>query len=145
MLQNKTHAFSPPPPHPPPPPPASPPLLGILPPSSVVVERDISHSGAPTGVFSPKKGDPSNVTGGAGIFDGSEPWENLVGAQETGDDQQRPLPPPPRLLWCPWSGTWRQMGMEGGRGKAWLARGPTYAQLVPESWLQFTQDLLDVT
>ncbi len=33
----------------------------------------------------------------------------------------------------------------GGRGKAWLARGPTYAQLVPESWLQHTQDLLDVT
>jgi hypothetical protein len=31
----------------------------------------------PTGVFSPKKGDLSNVTGVAGIFDGSEPWENL--------------------------------------------------------------------
>ncbi len=28
----------------------------------------------------PKKGDPSNATGGAGIFDGSEPWENSVGA-----------------------------------------------------------------
>ncbi len=53
--------------------------------------------------------------------------------------------PSPRLLWCPWPGTWRQMGMEGGRNKAWPARGPTYAQLVLESWLQHTQDLLDVT
>ncbi len=74
--------------------PASPPP----PPSSVVVEQDIADSGAPTGVFSPKKGDPSYVTGGTGIFDGSEPWENPGGAQETGDDQQRPLPLPPAPL-----------------------------------------------
>jgi hypothetical protein len=99
------------------PPPSKLLLLSLVtpppPPSSVVVKRDISGSGAPTGVFSPKKGDPSNVTGVAGIFDGSEPWENSVGAQETGGDQQRPLPPPPRLLWCPWSGNWRQMGGGG--------------------------------
>ncbi len=67
--------------------------------------RDIFGSGAPTGVLSPEKGDPSNMTGEAGIFDGSEPWENSVGAQETGDDQQRLPPSPPRLSWCPWSGT----------------------------------------
>ncbi len=74
VLQNTTHAF---PPSPTPPPPAcltsspwfphpfsphpfspqSPP-----PPSSVVVGRDISGSGAPAGVFSQKKGDPSNMT-----------------------------------------------------------------------------------
>jgi hypothetical protein len=90
VFQNITHAFSRP--SPPPPLPASPTLLG--PPSSVVVERDISGSGAPTGVFFPKKGDPSNVTGVAGIFDGSEPWENSVGSQEAGDDQQGPLPAP---------------------------------------------------
>jgi hypothetical protein len=53
----------------------------LQPPSSVVVGRDISDSGALTGVFSPKKGDPSNATGGAGIFDGSEPWENSVRVQ----------------------------------------------------------------
>jgi hypothetical protein len=53
---------------PPPPPPASPPLLGSLPPSSptppssVVVGRDISGSGAPAGVFSQEKGDPSIMT-----------------------------------------------------------------------------------
>jgi hypothetical protein len=41
-------------------------------------------SGATTGVLSPEKGDPSDRTGEAGIFDGSELWENSVGAQETG-------------------------------------------------------------
>jgi hypothetical protein len=39
----------------------------------------------------------------------------------------------------------QQIGMEGGGGgKAWPARGPTYAQVVLESWLQHTQDLLDM-
>ena len=52
-------------------------------------------------MFSPKKGDPSNATGGAGIFDGSELWENSVGAQEAGDDQQRPLPPSPGSFGVP--------------------------------------------
>jgi hypothetical protein len=80
------------------------------------VKRNIFGSGAPTGVFSPEKGDPSDVTVAADIFDGSEPWENSVGAQEAGDDQQRLLPPPPRLLWSPWSGTWRQMKGGGGGG-----------------------------
>ncbi len=53
-------------------------------------------------MFSSEKGDPSNATEAAGIFDGSEPWENSVGAQETGDDQQRLLPlPTPGSLGVP--------------------------------------------
>ena len=32
------------------------------------------------------------MTEAAGIYDGSEPWENTVGAQEAGDDRQRLLP-----------------------------------------------------
>ncbi len=84
------------PPSPPPPPSARftsspwyPPPSLPHPPSSVVVGRDISDSGALTG---------------------------------------------------------RQMGEGGGGGgKAWPTLGPTYAQLVLESWLQHTQDLLDVT
>jgi hypothetical protein len=127
---NTTHAFSRLPPPPPPPPPASPPLLGTLPhpphpPSSIVVERDISDSGAPTGVFSPKKGDPSNVTGKVGIFDGSEPWENSVGAQEVGDDQQRPLPPPPAPLVSLVRDLETNGDEGGGGGKAWPTRGPS--------------------
>ena len=46
-----------------PPPPSQAPLLSR--------GRDISGSGAPTGVFSPEKGDPSDKTGSAGIFDRS--------------------------------------------------------------------------
>jgi hypothetical protein len=79
----KTHEFPALPPLPPPAGFTSSHLLSLAPPpppSSVVVERDISGSGAPTGVFSQKKGDLSIVTGVAGIFDGSEPWENSVGA-----------------------------------------------------------------
>ncbi len=95
-------------------------------------------------MLSPKKGDPSYVTGGTGIFDGSEPWENPIEAQEAGDDQQRLLPLPP----APLVSLIRDLetnGDGGGRGKAWPASGPTYAQLVLESWLQHTQDFLDVT
>jgi hypothetical protein len=36
-------------------------------------------------------------------------------------------------------------GGGGGGGKAWVCTWSTYAQLVPESGLQHTQDLLDVT
>ncbi len=62
-----------------------------------------------------------------------------------GDDQQQPLPLP-RLLWCPWLGTWRQMGMGGGGGvKLGLHMVLHTLKLVLESWLQHTQDLLDVT
>ncbi len=39
------------------------------------------------------------MTEEAGMFDGSEPWENSVGVQETGDDQQRLLPLPTPDLW----------------------------------------------
>ncbi len=43
-------------------------------------------------------------------------------------------------------GDWRQRGGGGGgRSKAWVCTWSTYAQLVPESGLQHTQDLLDVT
>ena len=45
-------------------------------------------------MFSPEKGDPSVMTVAADIFDGSEPWESSVGAQEAGDDQQQLLPLP---------------------------------------------------
>ncbi len=54
------------------------------------------------------------MTGSAGMFDGSEPWENSVGAQETGEDQQRllPLPIPALLMFL--VRAWRQIG--GGEG-----------------------------
>jgi len=98
--------------------------------------RDIFGSGAPTGVFSPEKGDPSNVTEVADVFDGSEPWENSVGAQETGDDQQRLLPLPTQAPLMSLVRDWRRMGGgEGGRSKAWVCTWSTYAQLVPESRL----------
>ncbi len=78
-----TCVFPPCPPPPlPPPRQASSPLLGNPPPflssQAPLLSRcrDISGSGAPTGVFSPEKGDPSDMTGSAGICDGSEPWEN---------------------------------------------------------------------
>ena len=71
------------------------------------VFQNITH-----GVFSPKKGDPSNVTGDAGIFDGSEPWENSAGAQEAGDDQQPPRTPPP----APLVSLIRDMETNGGGG-----------------------------
>ncbi len=85
-------------------------------------------------MFSPKKGDPSDMTGEAGIFDGSEPWENLVGAQETGDDQQRLLPLPIPALLMSLVRDWRQIGGEegGGGNKAWVCMWSTYTQLVPE-------------
>ncbi len=38
------------------------------------------------------------MTGAAGIYDGSEPRENAVGAQEAGDGRQRLLPFPPLVL-----------------------------------------------
>ncbi len=56
-----------------------------------------------------------------------------------------PSPLHPGSFGVPGQGLGDKWGVEGGRGKAWLARGHTYAQLVPESWLQHTQDLLDVT
>jgi hypothetical protein len=65
-------------------------------------------------VFSPEKGDPSDMTGEAGMFDGSEPWENLVKAQETGDDQQRLLPLPTPALLMSLVRDWRQIA--GGEG-----------------------------
>jgi hypothetical protein len=110
---------------------ASSPLLGNPPPplSSQAPllsrGRDISGSGAPTGVFSPEKGDPSDMTGSAGIFDGSEPRENSFGAQETGDDQQRLLPLPTPVLLMSLVRDWRQIGGREGGG-TWLgsARGP---------------------
>ncbi len=75
--------------------------------------------------MSPEKGDPSDMTGGAGIFDGSEPWENSVGAQETGDDQQRLLPLPTPALLMSLVRDWRQIGGgEGGGIRLWFARGP---------------------
>ncbi len=135
LLQNTTHAFSRLP-HPPPacftsspwfpPPPPPPPKLRCC------WAGHLWLWCSRRGVLS-REGWPIKYDSGADIFDGSEAWENSAGAQEAGDDQQQPLPPPPRLLWCPWLGTWRQMGDEGGGGKAWPTPGPTYAQLVLES------------
>jgi hypothetical protein len=42
-------------------------------------------------VFSPEKGDPSDMTGGAGIFDGSEPWILPISTRETAVAYTRPL------------------------------------------------------
>ncbi len=64
------------------------------------------------------------MTVAADIFDGSEPWENSVVAQEAGDDQQRPFPLHPGSFGVPWSGTGDKWGGGGGGGKAWVARGP---------------------
>ncbi len=76
-------------------------------------------------MFSPEKGDPSNVTGVGDVFDGSEPWENLVGAQETGDDRQRLLPLPTPVLLMSLVRDWRQMGVvRGGGVRLGSARGP---------------------
>jgi hypothetical protein len=82
------------------------------------------------GVLS-REGWSVNYDSAADIFDGSEPWENSAGAQETGDDQQQPLPPPP----APLGSLIRDMETNGGRGggKAWPTHGPTYARLVLES------------
>jgi hypothetical protein len=118
------------PPSPPPPPPAcltssplvlSPPLFPH-PPCSIVVGWDISGSGAPAGVFSQRRV-VRHYDSANGIFDGSEPWENSAGEQETGDDEQRPLPPPP----APLVSLIRDMETNGGGGggKAWPTRGPT--------------------
>jgi hypothetical protein len=54
------------------------------------------------------------MTEEAGMFDGSELWENLFGAQETGDDQQRLLPLPTLALLMSLVRDWRQIG--GGEG-----------------------------
>jgi hypothetical protein len=101
-------------------PPCLPHLLSLVPsplsphpPSSVVVGRDIFWLWcSDRGVLS-KEGWSVNCDRAIVIFDGSEPWENSAGAQESGDDQQRPRPLP-QLPWCPWLGTWRQGGGGGG-------------------------------
>ncbi len=79
-----------------PPPPASLPLPSSFPhpPSFVVVGRDISDSGALTGVFSQEKGDPSDMTVGLTYLMDQSRGRTQPGAQEAGDDQQRPLPLP---------------------------------------------------
>jgi hypothetical protein len=66
------------------------------------------------------------MTGASGIYDGSEPWENSVGAQETGDDQQRLLPLPTPVLLMSLVRDWRQIGGEEGGGgiRLGFARGP---------------------
>ncbi len=51
----------------------------------------------------------------------------------------------PSLLHPGSFGVWRQMGGGGGGGVRLGLHVVHIAQLVPESWLQHTQDLLDVT
>jgi hypothetical protein len=76
------------------------PLLPPPLPSSVVVGRDISGSGAPAGVFSQKKDDPSNMTVGLTyLMDQSRGRIQLERRrQEMTSSNPSPLP---RLLWCP--------------------------------------------
>ena len=79
------------------------------------------------------------------IYGGSEPWENAVGAQEAGDDQQRLLPSPPPSSCTPDRGSETNGGVGWG-GMAWVPHVvPSHAQLVPQKRLLRIQDLLDVT
>ncbi len=83
------------------------------------------------------------MTGGAGIFDGSEPWENSVGAQEA---TPPPSPPPAPLVSLVRDLETNGDGGGGGGGvKLGLHMVLHTLKLVLESWLQHTQDLLDVT
>ncbi len=50
------------------------------------------------------------------IYEGSEPWENAVGAQEVGDGRQRLLPPPPLFSCTPDRGLETNRGVGGGYG-----------------------------
>ena len=65
------------------------------------------------------------MTGASGIYEGSEPWENVVGAREAGDGRQRLLPFPPQFSCGPWQGSETNRGVGGGGG-IWLGstRGP---------------------
>ena len=55
------------------------------------------------------------MTEATGIYDGSGPGENSVGAPETGDDQQRLLPLPTPVLLMSLVRDLRQIG--GGEGE----------------------------
>jgi hypothetical protein len=98
--------FPPSPPlHPPPPPVSlisSPwfPSPSPPPPSSVVVGRDISGSGAPAGVFSQERGDPSIMTVPmAYLMDQSR---GRIRPEHRRQEMTSSSPSPlPRLLWCP--------------------------------------------
>jgi hypothetical protein len=130
------------------PPPRLPHLLSLVPcpppPSSVVVGRDIPDSSAPTGVFYPKKGDPSNMTSGlAYLMDQSR---GRIQPEHRRQEMTNSDPSPsPRPLWCPWLGTWRQMGNEGRGGGSKLGLYTVHIRPISVGELQHTQDLLDVT
>ena len=85
------------------------------------------------------------MTGASDIYEGSEPLENAVGAQEAGDDQQRLLPFPPLFSCTPDRRSETNRGVGWG-GMAWVPHVvPSHAQLVPQRILLRIQDLLDVT
>jgi hypothetical protein len=75
------------------------------------------------------------MTEATGIYDGSGPGENSVGAPETGDDQQRLLPLPTPVLLMSLVRDLRQIGGREGGG-TWLGStcGPHKPNffLVPE-------------
>ncbi len=88
-----------------------------------------------------KEGWPVKYDRGAGIFDGSEPWENSAGAQEAGYDQQRPLAPAPLeslIRDLETNGEWRGVGLS-------LACTWSHIRSISVEELRHTQDLLDVT
>ncbi len=90
-------------PPPSPPPTYPPPLLGSLPPPPPPPQlcfcwaRHLWLWCSGRGVFS-REGWSVSYDRSIVISDGSEPWENSAGAQESGDDQQRPSPPSPAPL-----------------------------------------------
>ncbi len=119
-------------------PPCLPHLLSLVhspspphPSASLLLGGTSSGSGALAGVFSQEKGDPSIMTVQLSYLMGRSrgriPLERR--SQEMTSSDPAPFP---GSLGVPDSGTWRQG--EGGGGKAWPARGPTYAQLVLECW-----------
>jgi hypothetical protein len=80
------------------PPTPPPPLLGSpppRPPSSVVVGWNILWLWCSDRGVLPNEGWSVSCDRVIVISDGSEPWENPAGAQESGDVQRRPCPPPP--------------------------------------------------
>jgi hypothetical protein len=122
----------------PPPPPPSPPLLGSPlpaphPPPAPSLLGELSYgSGALAGVFSQEKGNPTVMTERLSYLMDQSRGRILLEcrSQEMTSGDPAPLP---LLPWCP---LFRDMETRGGGrgGKAWPARGPTYAQLVLESW-----------
>jgi hypothetical protein len=77
------------------------------------------------------KGDPSNMTVSLSYCDGSEPWETLARAYESGGDQQRPRPFPVSQSPCGRDTETGGWGGGGGTVQSLVCR-PLYCRLVQE-------------